>query len=295
MLRALLTDLLALPGVEVITTRDARLHPLELPVRVVPIEGDPWACWQQCIQAADALWPIAPESRGILERLALLAQDRILLGCAPEAIRMTSSKHATARYLSHHGIDVVSTFRPAEFLPSDGPHVAKPDDGVGCEDSMLFDDVTAMLAWLAQGRRQSHVIQPWLRGEAASLSMLCRDGEAWLLSCNRQLIEIRDGALHYGGSRINDMVEHWRKGEEVSRRIAAALPGLRGYVGVDVIIEAGRLTVLEINPRLTTSYVGLQRAIGYNPAGLVLDLLYNGRMTKLAKLERNPVEVILDG
>ena len=31
--------------------------------------------------------------------------------------------------------------------------------------------------------------------------------------------------------------------------------------------------VLEINPRLTTSYVALGRAIGVNPAGLALALL----------------------
>jgi predicted ATP-grasp superfamily ATP-dependent carboligase len=30
--------------------------------------------------------------------------------------------------------------------------------------------------------------------------------------------------------------------------------------------------VIEVNPRLTTSYAGLYRAIGINPAQLVLDL-----------------------
>ena len=73
------------------------------------------------------------------------------------------------------------------------------------------------------------------------------------------------------------------------------LPGLAGYVGMDVIVDDGRVTVLEINPRLTTSYAGLHRAIGRNPAGLVLDLLYNGCMVEADKLQRNVVEVRVDG
>jgi predicted ATP-grasp superfamily ATP-dependent carboligase len=32
--------------------------------------------------------------------------------------------------------------------------------------------------------------------------------------------------------------------------------------------------VLEVNPRLTTSYAGLRDALGINPARLVLDLLH---------------------
>ena len=42
----------------------------------------------------------------------------------------------------------------------------------------------------------------------------------------------------------------------MAARIVAAVPGLRGYVGVDGI-WGGSLTVLEINPRLTLTYAGL--------------------------------------
>jgi predicted ATP-grasp superfamily ATP-dependent carboligase len=39
--------------------------------------------------------------------------------------------------------------------------------------------------------------------------------------------------------------------------------------------------VLEVNPRLTTSYVGLGAAIGMNPAALVLSLL-DGELDSIA-------------
>lgn len=295
MLRTLLADLLELPGVQLTTTRDVRLPTLRLPIRVIPVEGDPWPLWQRCIAAADALWPIAPESGGILQRLTALAREKLVLGCDADTIAIAASKHATARHLARHVVDVVPTYTVAGFMPTHGPHVAKPDDGAGCEDTRLFDDLTEMMGWLAQGRVQSHVIQPWLEGEAASISMLCLHGRACLLSCNRQSIEVDAGRVRYRGSRLNAMVRHWAACEDVAHAVACALPGLAGYVGVDVVIDGSRVTVLEINPRLTTSYVGLKRAIGRNPARLVLDLFYNGRMADATELQRNQVEVALDG
>jgi predicted ATP-grasp superfamily ATP-dependent carboligase len=59
---------------------------------------------------------------------------------------------------------------------------------------------------------------------------------------------------------------------QLAREVARALPGLWGYVGIDVIDAVDGPIVVEINPRLTTSYAGLRRALGINAAELVLDL-----------------------
>jgi predicted ATP-grasp superfamily ATP-dependent carboligase len=61
-------------------------------------------------------------------------------------------------------------------------------------------------------------------------------------------------------------------------RIAAAIPGLWGYVGVDLVLTRDGPVVLEINPRLTTSYCGMGQALGINTAGLVLSLLGRNRL-----------------
>jgi predicted ATP-grasp superfamily ATP-dependent carboligase len=152
-----------------------------------------------------------------------------------------------------------------------------------------------MWRWLKQGRLDSHVVQPWLPGEAASLSVLCRSGEAWLLSANRQLVtKNNEGVLSYHGSVLNGMLVHWQAFEHLAQQIAQVMPGLHGYVGVDVMVDGDTVTVLEINPRLTTSYVGLHQATGLNPAGLVLDLHYNRPMSDLNGLQRNVVEICLN-
>jgi len=293
MLGVLLSDLLQLPGVEVMTTRDPRLPPLALPLQVEAAGENVWELWGRCIAEADAVWPIAPESGGVLERLSAMAAPGMLLGCPPAAVHIAASKRATALHLENAGIAVVPTWLPSEFASCAGRFVAKPDDGVGCEDSRVFDSADAMQTWIAQ-RSATHVIQPWLAGEPASLSMICRNGRAQLLSCNRQLIDLADGTLHYRGSQLNGQAQHWPVFEALAQQVAGAWPELSGYVGVDVMVDDGRFTVLEVNPRLTTSYVGLHRAMGLNPAGLVLDLLYNDRMIESSKIQRNVIEVKLD-
>ena len=35
------------------------------------------------------------------------------------------------------------------------------------------------------------------------------------------------------------------------------VPGLKGYVGIDMVLSDDECYVIEINPRLTTSYLGL--------------------------------------
>jgi len=54
--------------------------------------------------------------------------------------------------------------------------------------------------------------------------------------------------------------------EPLLRRAVESVAGLRGFVGVDFFWEPelGETTVLEINPRATTSFVGLGRLL---PAG----------------------------
>lgn len=293
MLGALLADLLQLPDVEVTTTRDLRLPALDSPVQVEPAQGNIWELWSRCIAEADAVWPIAPESGGMLERISTMASGRKLLGCTPKAVRLAASKRATALCLENAGVAVVPTWLASEFKTHPGRFVAKPDDGVGCEGSRMFDSTDALLHWMS-GKDGTHVIQPWLTGEAASLSMICRDGRAQLLSCNRQLIDLVDGDIHYRGSLLNGFAHDWSAFEHLAGQVSAAISELAGYVGVDVMVDQGRLTVLEINPRLTTSYAGLHQATGLNPAGLVLDLLYNDHMIESNKIQRNIIQVNVD-
>jgi len=50
---------------------------------------------------------------------------------------------------------------------------------------------------------------------------------------------------------------------QLAMQVHQALPGLRGFVGIDLVWHALRgPVVIEVNPRLTCAYVGLSQALG---------------------------------
>ena len=279
MLTALVKDLAALESVEVVTTRDKRLPALRAPADVLMVDepGEFWPSWIQLIRAADAVWPIAPESGGILARVSELSVEagRTLLASDPKSVRLTGSKLATAQYLTKFGIPAVPTapLGAGEVFSEASAWVVKPDDGAGAENTLLFDGLDNLDRWMAANPVPDMILQPYVSGPAASLSLLCRDGAAWLLTCNEQLIEISGNEFRYRGGIVGGREFRRAEYQPIASAVAAAVPGLWGYVGVDLIDGPDGPVLLEINPRLTTSYAGLRRAIGVNPSELVLELL----------------------
>lgn len=276
MLRALVEDLAAIPGVEVVTLLDARLA-IELPAkahRIAPGE-DFWARFRRVAHEAEAVWPIAPEQDAILEQLTkeVIACGRTLLNSRPEAVRTAASKRATAAALGAAGIPVIPIFASESELPAEIEEaVVKPDDGAGCRDTRLFHSRDELRNRAKDGIPPTEIVQPFVHGGVFSLSALFFEGRGRLLACNRQYVSEKDGELRFEGVKVNAKQDPERRYRRLVTQIAATLPGLWGYAGIDFIdTEAGPL-VLEVNPRLTTSYAGLRRVLGVNPARLVLEL-----------------------
>jgi predicted ATP-grasp superfamily ATP-dependent carboligase len=284
MLQSLVSDLCDLDAVEVVTTRDARLAMPGPPVECHAVrtpEQFP-AVWHACLEDAQAVWPIAPERQQMLERISATVCNagRVLLNSPPRAVRTTASKLTTARLLAARGVDVVPTFGRGETLPDiAGRWVLKPDDGVGCLGVKVFPDRDALgRQWESLPDAANQVAQPFVEGMAASLCMLAKNGEAAVLSVNRQRIAVMDDTLVLLGCVVSGAGQLDESHRRLARKIAAALPDLWGFVGVDFIATPRGPQVLEVNPRLTTSYAGLRESLGINPAGLVLDLAAGGRV-----------------
>lgn len=280
MRNALLRDLSNLPYM-ISTTIDARLEPPKHCATCVTIDADDntWEIWDKQIQLADAVWIVAPETDGLLQKLTELAvqQGKLVLSCGVDAIHITSEKLATYFMLQQAGISTIPTYTIKDWLKTTGQWLAKPNSGAGCEETVLFDDVDGLLHWLVQNNKtQSHVIQPYQQGIPASISCVMHQGRAQVLSCNKQMISIENNQLSFLGSEINGMRDFWYEFELLAQKIAEIRTDLTGYVGVDVIVEAqnnNQVMVVEINPRLTTSYSGLAEATGENPAELIINTI----------------------
>ncbi len=298
MLEALLVDLLALGITDIFTTRDNRLNALSLPVATVVIESDAYSVWQSCMDDADAVLIIAPESDDILYRLTLMAEQSACfnLGCTSDAVKTASSKIQTATLLNENNIDSIATdFLNNKVTSHDkNAWVIKPDDGVGADGCYFCEDNESLNKLITSINIKNFIIQKFQSGIPASLSMICYQGTAQLLSCNQQLFEFENGRGVLKGIVVNGLLDHWQEFNVLAHNIAQADTGLKGYIGVDLIITDSGPVVVEINPRLTTSYVGLRKSLSLNPAELIMSIWQNNAIPIIDKQSLLAVNLSLE-
>jgi tyramine---L-glutamate ligase len=134
----------------------------------------------------------------------------------------------------------------------------------------------AMDDWVQRSRAgQPTAIEPWVDGEPLSVSLLCGARRTEMLSVNRQHIAINPaGELSFEGVEVNAIPVDSERGQALARlvkQVVKAMPGLRGFVGIDIVWHplCGPV-VIEVNPRVTSAYVGLSAALGRNLAAELL-------------------------
>ena len=164
----------------------------------------------------------------------------------------------------------------------------KRRDGAGCADMKVFADSRRLTEWLKTSESQDlageeWIIQPWLPGRPASLALIADDDTWTVLGAVEQQIELDFESINCGYSPVSylggagplqgvsiEQLEH------LSMRVRDSLPsGARGWIGIDFSIpdamqSSQDLVVIEINPRLTTSYLGYRQWYGHALADWVL-------------------------
>jgi hypothetical protein len=230
----------------------------------------------EAVAGCEAALVIAPETGGALERASswLIDAGVSLLGSSPVAIAIAADKWECSRRFRSAGLPAPETVRVA---PRDAasaarrlclPVVLKPLDGAGCDGVAVVraeSDLRAALALPTLAGAEEILVQRWVAGEAASVSLLVGGRGAVPLSLNSQRLRIGIPCAYEGGTVA---IEHARRDEAfgLAARAVGLVPGLRGYVGVDLVLAPEGCFLVEINPRLTTSYVGLRRALAFNLA-----------------------------
>ncbi|MBS0445387.1 MAG: ATP-grasp domain-containing protein [Proteobacteria bacterium] len=273
---AVVQDLLAAAGIEVGCAAAPGQRAAPLPAATLRPHPGEGACEFVARQALrhDLTWVIAPESGGVLAALQRAVDRDRWLGCDGATIAVASWKAATLDLLAAAGI---ATPRAFEHDPHVRRWVVKPDDGAGSVDTQVHDSRDAAYADRARRRAAgaSATLEPWIEGDPLSLTLRCDASGVELLSVNRQRFEIDPlGMLSFHGVTTHVLPPHDARLpalERLAERVQAALPGLRGIAGIDLVWHphAGPVTI-EINPRTTSAYVGLSHALGRNLAAEVV-------------------------
>jgi hypothetical protein len=286
MLRALAADLAAIAGCEVRALCDARLK-LDLPgCQIVPVEGQAGDLEILAAQAATADWTIviAPETGGLLESRAraVLTGGGKLLGPGPDLIALCGDKQRLAEHLAAAGVPAPlgRCLGPQDAIPADAcfPAVLKPRDGAGSDGVCIVPDAGSLPA--AHQRPGAWRLERYQPGAAASVACLQGPGGTRLLEPCRQRLLRGGGRLRYAGGHLPLAARLRARAGSLAQRAIAALPRWHGYLGIDMVLgpqaDGSGDVVIEINPRLTTSYVGLRLAAHTNLAAAMLALADGG-------------------
>ena len=291
MLSALVEDFRDL-GEEVVTTLDSRLHAMKDHIKahkIVEIAGGEFEeTFEKTLTDADAVLLIAPESEDVLYKLAKSVEKagKVLLGPSSDAIKITTDKAETHKKALDAHVLVPSAIRVAfkekiDFIDIicrqiGYPVVFKPIDGVGgggiCVISNL-KDIAAGLQTVKTGTTlETFQIQKLISGLDVSVSTLVTEKEVHLLTLNAQLVKLTPpgGQSEYQGGYLPISHNLMNETFENSKKILQHIGGFRGYVGLDYVFSYAPF-LIEINPRITTSYLGLREVITPNPARLILD------------------------
>lgn len=298
MLWAILADFQTWGVVRTVTTLDPRfeeripgLNRETLPAgKVMPVRPNEHKdIFLYLLKHCDAALIIAPESSGILSRLSAQVEKEgvVLLGSSASATAIAGDKEACGKILSLADLPIPETctadFDSASRLAEKMgfPLVLKPLDGVSAEGVCLAAgpaDIPPALEHLRNVTSHDTILlQTCAEGIHASVSLLVSGNRCLPLSLNRQMIQ-PGIPFEYRGSEVpfNHAMAAWAM--ELASLAAGSVSGLKGYVGVDLVIGADSIRLIEINPRITTSYIGLRQVCRLNPAKMIYEACVHGTL-----------------
>ena len=173
--------------------------------------------------------------------------------------------------------------------------IIKPLVGVDCENIVIIENIEDLTLDLDKifvpGSRV--IVQEYIEGEDISVSLISDGEKAIPISLNKQYVELKGDKGTYIGGKLPYESEYKQEAFEIATKAVEAIDGLKGFVGVDLLINADEKDVysvylLEINSRFTTPYVGLNEIANINIGKTIVELIDG-------EISIEDIEISLDG
>jgi len=303
MLRGL-TEEFKTAGHEVTVLLDARIAAFNPPLkadRIVQIDtsGEADAAMDQAAESADAAYVIAPEPSHVLRSIVecIESTGTLSLNCQSAGIEQAAEKANLEERVNQLGLRFpkTETFKvidpPQEVAKEIDckfgfPVVVKPANGAGCSGLSVAESGKDLAVAFDKIRQETAdgkvVVQEFISGVSASVSLISTGTKTLPVSLNLQEVTLAGPSevSSYRGGVVP--IEHPLKDVAFSsaKCLVESFVGLRGYIGVDFVLSGETAFVMEINTRLTTSYVGLRKVAGFNVAEAVLKAVINEELPK---------------
>ncbi|NND96054.1 MAG: ATP-grasp domain-containing protein [Pirellulaceae bacterium] len=276
MLRAIVSDLSKFA--ETVVAADPRLGlEIDATETFAMDPGQPiWAQWIEAAKGCDSALIVAPEGNGVLAKgVAMLRAGGVdVIAGSGDFLRVGSDKLQTAKVLLAAGIShpltmTLSDRRCEKKLAKCDRFVVKPRDGCGTQDIQIIDSFQDACDELTENR----LLQAWIPGRPISVALVASGKQQTFLPAVGQDLDAQSHAYAGGCGPLDDDSQR-RAMALASRTIAAMPPTARGFVGIDLLLgdRPSEDYVVEVNPRLTTSYVGLRQMIKGNLAARLFDI-----------------------
>jgi tyramine---L-glutamate ligase len=300
MVRALAADFATLPKMNVLVARHSTLASLSLGPRVTGIDTktenaksveDFTKAFIELGLRPDYALAIAPETDQVLMNVAM-PLEVIAKNCLhPYAgsIALASDKFFFAERLALVDAPTPAVWKPTAEIPSPPddwafPSVIKPIDGVG---SIGVRKVNSREEFDRISLAEKELLQEFVHGTPVSVAAICNARSIETLEPCLQTLGGESGFEYLGGAtplprNLAFRAERLAELAVVCLQFQTKAP--RGYIGVDLVLgdapDSSQDYIIEVNPRITTSYVGLRRYYKGNLAGAMLDVV-QGRAPKL--------------
>lgn len=254
----------------------------------IPLDTNLMDWLNENCQFYDCCLFIAPEDNLIQYSITRILEKSgvTIFGCDSVSSYICASKDLTYNHVSNDILKIPSVKLNRNESTYDlicknfnkNDFIIKPDNRTSSDYIYHINDETEFDSCMKVYEKNSieyFLAQEYIEGTPISASLICNNKYARCISINSQEISIENNKIRYAGckSPIHPPLE--KEITELSEKIVQQIKGLNGYVGIDYILQEKLIYFVEINSRISTPYIVLQKNCNQNLTQSIIDSIIN--------------------